>query len=83
MMIIGFLARMTIVDTGEKSRHLGHNVIMIVVHVEVNLFVFLRTGVDDVIVVLFRYDINLILGQVRLELFGLFNSTRTERHAGI
>ena len=74
---------MAIVVPGEKPRHLGDDVIMIVVHVEVNLFVSLRTSVDDVIVVLFRYDIDLILGQVRLELFNLVNPTRTKRHAGI
>ena len=56
---------------------------MIVVHVEVNLFVFFRTSVDNVIVVLFQDDTDLILGQVRLKLFGLFNPARTRRHTGI
>ena len=73
VMIIDFLAGVTTVAAGKESRHLGDNVIMIVVHVEVNPFVFLRTSVDDIIVVLFRDDIDLILGQVRLKQFGVFN----------
>ena len=83
VMIIGFLAGVAIVAAAKESRHLGDDVIMIVVHVEVNLFVFLRTSVDDVIVVLFRHDIDLMLGQVHLEQFGLVNPTRTKRHAGV
>ena len=82
-MLISLLAGMAIVVMGENPRHLGDDVIMIVVHAEVNPFVFLRTSVDDIIVVLFRDDIDLILRQVHLEQFGLLNPTRTERHARI
>ena len=60
-MIIGFLAGVAIVTAGKESGHLGDDVIMIVVHVEVNLFVFLRAVVGDVIVVLFRDNIDLDL----------------------
>ena len=67
------------VVAGEKSGHLGDDVIMVVVYVEVNFLVVLRTRVDDVIVVLFRHEIDLILGQVRLKLFGLHNFVGTER----
>ena len=77
---VGFLAGVAIVAAGEESRHLGDNVIMIVVHVEVNSLVFLRTTVSDIIVVLFRHDIDLIIGQVRLEQFGLGQS-RTDQEA--
>ena len=52
-------------------------------HVEVCPFVFLWTSVDDIVVVLFRDDIDLVFGQVHLEQFGLFNPTRTERYIGI
>ena len=83
MMIIGFVAGVAIVAAGQESRHPGDDVIMIVVHVEVNFLVFLKTTVNDIIVVLFRHDIDLIIGQVRLKLFGLVNPARTERHAGI
>ena len=79
---VGFLAGVAIVAAGKESRHLGDDV-MIVMHVEVNPFVFLRTVVDDVIVVPFRDDINLILGQVRLKQFGLINPAQTKRHARI
>ena len=83
VMIIGFLTRMAIVAAGEESRHLGDNVIMIVVHVEVNFLVFLRTTVNDIIAVLFLHDIDLIIAQVRLEQFCLFKPARTKRHARI
>ena len=74
---------MAIVNACEKSRHLGDDVIVVVVHVQVNLFVFLWTGVDDFIAILFRHDTDLILGQVRLKQFGLVNPARTKRYAGI
>ena len=83
VMIIGFLPGVAKVAAGEESRHLGDNVIMIVVHVEVNFLVFLRTTVNYIIAVLFRHDIDLTIGQVRLELFGLFNPAWTERHASV
>ena len=83
VMIIGFLAHVAKVAAGKESGHLGDNVIMIVVHVEVNFLVFLRTTVNDIIAVLFRHDIDLIIGQVRLELFGLFNPARPKRHASV
>lgn len=53
---------------------------MVVVQVLVNLPVFLWAGVDDLIAILFRHDIDLMISQVRLKLFGLFQTTRTERH---
>ena len=83
VMLVSLLAGVAIVVTGKESGHLGDDVIMDVVHVEVNPFVFLRTSLDDIIVVLFQDDIDLILVQVRLKQFGLFNPTRTERYAGI
>ena len=83
LMIVGFLGRMAIVVAGEKSRHLGDDVIMIVVHVQVNLLVFLWTGIDDFIAVFFGHDTDLIIGQVRLKLFSFFNSARTKRYARI
>ena len=83
VMVVSHLTGVTVVVTGEKTRHLGDDVIMVVVHVEVNPFVFLRTGVDDIIVVLFRDDIDLILGQVGLKQFGLLDPTRFEKYVGI
>ena len=68
---------------GEKSRHLGDDAIMVVVHVEVNSLVFLRSRADDVIVVLFRHVIDLTLGNVSLKLFGLLNSAGTDWYAGV
>ena len=81
--VVSLLTDVAVVCTGKESGHLGDDVIMVVVHVEVYPFIFLRTGVDDIIVVLFRDDIDLILGHVRLEQFGLFDPTRTERYVGI
>ena len=71
VMIMDFLTGVAIVVSGKESGHLGDDVIMIVVHV------------DDIIVLLFRDDIDLILGQVRLKQFGLVNPARTERHTGV
>ena len=84
VIVVRFLTAVAIVVVGKKPRHLGDDVIvMIVVHRQVNLIVFLWVGVDDFIAVLFRHDIDLIIGKVRLELFGLVKSTRTEKHAGV
>ena len=81
VIIVCFFARMAIVVASEKSRHLGDDVIMVVVHIEVNLLPFLWTRIDDFIGVFFGHDIDLIIGQVRLKLFSFFNSARTKRHA--
>ena len=81
--IIDFLTRVTIVVACKKPRHLGDDVIVIVVHIEVNLLVFLRAAIDDFILIFFGHDIDLVFGQVRLEQFGLFDPTRTERYVGI
>ena len=83
LMIVGFLARVAIVAAGKKPRHLGHDVIMVVVHVQINSLVFLWASVDDFIAVFFRYDIDLAIGQVCLKLFSLVESTCTKRHAGV
>ena len=83
LMIVGFLARMAIVNAGEKFRHLGDDVIMVVVHVQVNLLLFLWTSIDDFIAVFFRDDTDLVIGKVGLKLFSFFNSARTKRHAGV
>ena len=83
VMVVSLLAAVAAVVTGKESGHFSDDVIMVVVHVEVYSFVFLWTSVDDIIVVLFRDDIDLILCQVRLEQFGLCNPTRTERYTGI
>ena len=80
--VVSLLTGVAVVVTGEKTRHLGDDVI-VVVHIEVNLLVFLWAGVDDIIVVLSRDNIDLVFGQVRLELFGLLDPTRSERYAGI
>ena len=83
LIVVSLLARMAIVNAGEKSRHLGDDVIMIVVHVQVNLLVFLWTSIDDFIAVFFGHDTDLIIGKVGLKLFSLLESTRTKRHAGV
>ena len=74
---------MAIINAGEKSRHFGDDVIVIVMHVEVNLFVFFWTGINDFIPIFFGHDTDLVFAQVCLELFGLLNPARTERHAGV
>lgn len=82
--VVRFLTAVAIVAVAEKSRHLADDVIvMIVVHRQVYFLVFLWVGVDDFIAVLFRHDIDLIIGKVRLKLLGLLKSTRTEKHAGV
>ena len=73
LMTVSFLTGVAIVVVSEKSRHLGVDVMIRVVHVDVNFLVFLRTRVDDVIAVLFRHDIDLTLAKVSLKLFGLLN----------
>ena len=83
LMIVGFVARVAIVNAGKKSRHFGDEVIMVVVHVQVNLLVFLWASVDDFIAVFFGHDTDLIIGKVGLKLFRLLESTRTKRHAGV
>ena len=67
VIILCFLARMAIVNVGEKARHLGDDVIMVVVHVQVNLLVFLWTSIDDFIAVFFRDDTDLIILQFRTD----------------
>ena len=47
------------------------------------LLVFLRTGVDDFILIFFGHDIDLVFRQVRLKLFGLLDSARSEPYACI
>ena len=83
VVVVSLLTGVTVVNASKESGHFGDYIIMVVVHVEVYPFVFLRTSVDDIVVVLFRDDIDLILGQVCLEQFGLFNLTRTERYVGV
>ena len=58
---------MAIVNAGEKSRHFGDDVIVVVMHVEINPLVFFRTGVDDLIAILFGHDTDLLFAQVCLE----------------
>ena len=81
-MLVSFLTHVTIV-TGEKSRHFSDDIIMIVVHVQINSLVLLWTPINELIAIFFGHNINLIISQVRLEVFGLINSAQTERHAGI
>ena len=82
-MVVSLLTGVAVVNAGKESGHLGDDVIMVLVHVEVYPFDFLWPGVDDIVVVLFRDDIDLIPGHVRLKQFGLFDPTRTERYVGI
>ena len=83
LMIVGFVARVAIVNADEKRGHLGDDVIMVVVHIEVNLLLFLWTSIDDFIAVFFRDDTDLVIGKVGLKLFSFFESTWTKRHARI
>ena len=80
---LSLLIRVAIVNAREKSRHLCFDIIVVVMHVQINLLVFLWTGVDNFIAIFFGHDTDLVFGQVRLELFGLLNPTGTERHASI
>ena len=80
--IVRFLALVTVVCAGKETRHFRNPVVVIVVHVQVNLLVFLRTAVNNLLVVLFGHNINLILGQIRLKLLGFFDTTRTQRNVG-
>ena len=82
-MLVSLLTRMAIVITGEKFQHLGDDVIVVIMHVEVNPLVFFRAGVDDFIAIFLAHNTDLVFAQVRLELFGLFDPARTERYVGI
>ena len=82
-MLVSLLTRMAIVVTGEKSGHLGNNVIVVIMHVEVNPLVFFRAGVDDFIAIFLAHNTDLVFAQVCLEQFGLLNPARTERHVSI
>ena len=80
---VRFLALVTVVCAGKETRHFRNHVVVIVVHVQINLFVFLRTTVDDVVVVLFGHDVDLILGQIRLKPLSFLDTTRSQRNAGV
>ena len=60
--VVSLLAGVVVVVTGKESGHFSDDVIMVVVHVEVYPFVFVWPGVDDIVVVLFRDDIDLVFG---------------------
>ena len=62
-MLVSLLTGVATVVAGEKPRHFGDDVIMVVMHVEVNLFVFFWTGVDDFIAIFFRHDTDLVFAQ--------------------
>ena len=81
--IVRFLAFVTLVRADKKPRHFRNHVVVVVMHVQVNPLVFVWTTVNNLIVVLFRYNVNLILGQICLKLFGFFDTARTQRNACI
>ena len=56
---------------------------MVIVRVKVNPLIFLSTDLDDFIAVLFRHNTDLIIGHVRLKLFGLLKFTQIESDAGV
>ena len=77
---IGFPAGMAIVAACEEPRHFRDHIVVVVVQVQIDLLVFVWTGVDDFIIVFFRHDIDLILGQVQLKFLSFFYTTRTHRN---
>ena len=82
-MLVSLLTRMAIVATGKESGHLGDDVIVVTMHVEVNPLVFFWAGVDDFIAIFLAHNTDLVFAQVCLEQFGLLNPARTERHVSI
>ena len=82
-MVVSLLTRETVVAASKKSGHFSDDIIVIVVHVQINLLVFLGTRVDYFIAIFFRHDTDLVFGQVRLELFGLLNPAQSEWYVGV
>ena len=67
VIITGFLTGMAVVAAGEEPRHFRNHIVVVVVQVQINLLVFVWTSLNDIIIVFFRHDIDLILGQVQLK----------------
>ena len=53
LIVVSLFARVAIVSAYKKSRHFGDDVIVVVVHVQVDLLLFLWTRVNDFIAVFF------------------------------
>lgn len=67
--ITRFFASMTIPFFGQECRHTSGDVIMAIMHAKTNKsFFFLRPRVNDVILMLFRSNVDLVLGQMGLKL---------------
>ena len=62
---------MAILLTSNKSRHACNHIEMIVMQKQINPFLFNRSRKNDRILMLFRNNVDLIIGQIRLKLLGL------------
>jgi hypothetical protein len=75
-MIIPFFTSMAILFTSNKSRHACYHIEMIVMQKQINPFLLIRPGKNDRILMLFRNNVDLIIGQIRLKLFDLVYTAR-------
>jgi hypothetical protein len=79
-MIIPFFTGMAINFTSNKSRHACNHIEMIVMQKQINPFLFIRSGKNDRILMLFRNNVDLIISQIRLKLFDFVYTARTYRN---
>jgi hypothetical protein len=78
--IIWYFAGVTVPFSGEKSRHACDYIIMIIMQKQINPFVLVRSGKNNSILMFFRNNINLIIGQISLKLFDFVYATLSDQN---
>jgi hypothetical protein len=78
--IIRFFTVVTVPFSGEKSWHACDYIIMIIMQKQINPFFLVRPGKNNSILMFFRNDINLIIGQISLKLFHLIYATLSNQN---
>jgi hypothetical protein len=79
-MIISLFTSMAILFTSNKSRHACNHIEMIVMQKQTYPFLLIRSGKNERILMLFRNNVDLIIGQIRLKLFDFVYTARTYRN---
>jgi hypothetical protein len=70
---------MTVHGLRQKAGHLGNDVVMIIVKVQINSLLWIGTNINKSVLMFFGYNIDLVIGKVRLKQFDFIQSTGTQR----
>ena len=74
---------MTIHFTSKKPQHLGNNVVMIIMKVQINSLFLIGTNINESVLMFLGHNTNLVIGKVRLKLFDFVQTARTQRDGSI